>query len=136
MPGSYQREMLTSWIARARGNGKSAWFQLGDQLWFRGQADPQYRWARMELRGNLDACDSDEFVRAFSTLVEADVTSIDVDIREISTLDPSSARGLAFAASAAEARGGRLRVRNATDSVTATLETLGLGRLLLPARDL
>jgi anti-anti-sigma factor len=132
VPSSYEPEVLTSWIGQASGNGRAAWYQLGDQLWFRGQADPQDGWAGMELRGKLDAFDSDELIHAFSTLLEADVTSIDIDIGAISTLATSSARGLAFAANAAEARGGRLRVRNATDSVTTTLEAVGLGRLLLP----
>jgi anti-anti-sigma regulatory factor len=86
----------------------------------------------MELCGTLDSCHSDELIHAFSTLFEADMTSIEIDIGAISTLDPSSARGLAFAASAAETRGGHLRLGNATASATATLEAVGLGRLLLP----
>jgi anti-anti-sigma factor len=93
---------------------------------------PQDGWAGMELRGRLDARDSDELIYAVSALLEGDVTSIDIDIGEISTLDPSSTRGLALAARATEARGGRLSVRNATEPVTTTLAAIGLGRLLLP----
>jgi anti-anti-sigma factor len=132
MPNSYQREVLTSWLARASANGESPWYQLTDHLWFRGRSDPQHGWAGMEFSGELDASSSDELIHAFSTLLEADVTSIDIDISAISTLDTSSARGFASAASAAEARGGHLRVRNATDSVATRLEATGLGRLLLP----
>ena len=130
---NYPREVLTSWLPRGRRSGTPGWYQLGDELWFRGDADPQDGWAGRELRGKVDAFDPDELIQAVSTLLDADVRSIEIDIQEISTLDPSSARSLALAARAAEARGGRLTVRNATGSVTTTtLEIIGLGRLLLP----
>ena len=132
MESSYPREVLTSWITQASLNRKSAWHHLGDQLWFRGQADRHDGWAGMELWGRLDSCGSDELISAFSTLLDADVTSIDIDIGDISMLDTSSTRSLAITARSAEARGGRLRVRNATGSVAMTLESIGLGRLLLP----
>jgi anti-anti-sigma factor len=127
---NYPRKVLTPWLPRT--SGTSGWYQLGDELWFRGDADPRDGWAGGELRGKLDAFDPDELIHAVSTLLDADVRSIHIDIQEISTLDPSSARSLALAARAAEARGGRLTVRNATESVTTTLEIIGLGRLLLP----
>jgi hypothetical protein len=91
------RKVLTSWVPRR--SGTSGWYQLGDELWFRGDADPRDGWAGGE---------------------------------QISTLDPSSARSLALAARGGEARGRRLTVRNVTESVTTTLEIIGLGRLLLP----
>jgi len=136
MPNSFQHDVLNAWLAQASDAGEPRWYQLTDQLWLRGQADPRHGWAGMEFRGELDASSSHELTQAFRTLLDADVTSIDLDMSEVSDLDGASARGLASAAGAVEARGGHLRVRNATDSAAMTLERTGLGRLLLPPHDL
>ena len=56
----------------------------------------------MPLRGELDASSSDELMQTFSTLLEADVTSIDLDSDERGDRETAADLGLCVEVSGLE----------------------------------
>jgi hypothetical protein len=68
---------------------------------------------------------------ALGALVEGGFSVIEIDLTRHASIDRDTARLLAHAANAVEAGRGRLRVRTACRSVIETLESSGLGRLMV-----